>query len=112
MRDRVLHLCVLLLLAGVCASSVAARTPQTSTTAIVVKNLHCAGCAKKVVSKLYTVPGVAGVKTSLKANTAWVTPARSQSPSPKAMWEAVEAAGQQVILLSGPAGKFTELPTE
>ena len=111
MRDRILLLCTMLLLVGICVSVASARTPRSSTTtAILVKDMHCAGCAKKVVGKLYTVPGVAGVKTSLKANTAWVTPASNQTPSPRAMWEAVEQAGQEVIMLSGPAGKYTKKP--
>lgn len=71
---------------------------------IFVKDMHCPVCAKKIASKLNTVPGVGSVKTSVKANRAEVTYQTDKEASPKAMWEAVEKAGFHPTKLVGPDG--------
>ena len=93
---------------AVLASRLWAAAPVHTT--IQVHNMHCASCAKKIASKLYAVPGVIGVKTSVAANTAWVTPQRQRQPSPRALWEAVEKAGFKPARIDGPAGAFTAKP--
>lgn len=79
-------------------------------TKITVAGMDCAGCAKKVASKLKEVPGVAVVQTDVKAKTATVV-ARAQAVlSPRALWEAVEKAGDKPVKLEGPTGTFTKKP--
>jgi copper chaperone CopZ len=79
-------------------------------TVIEVDNMHCANCARKIARKLYSVPGVVGVRTNVAANTATITPQQQRQPSPKALWEAVESAGFKPIKLHGPHGEFTTKP--
>ena len=81
-------------------------------THILVKDMHCADCAKKIARKLYSVKGVKGVRAVVKTNTATVTPEKDKQPSPLAMWEAVEQAGFTPIKLVGPAGEFKGKPKE
>ena len=81
-------------------------------TQIVVKDMHCTDCAKKIARKLYAVKGVKGVRAVVKTNTATVTPEKDKQPSPLAMWTAVEEAGFTPLKLVGPAGEFKEKPKE
>ena len=80
------------------------------TTAVTTKKM-CPNCAKKIASKLYAVPGVIEVRANVKKDVAFVTPQRSKTLSPKALWTAVEQAGHVVVKLSGPSGVFTTKPT-
>lgn len=105
----------LLLLVAVCvsfqqagSSALAANTSKETT--ITVTDMHCKHCAKKIAAKLYLVPGVLEVQASVKANKAKIKPQADLAPSPKAMWEAIEAAGFVPVRLSGPAGEFTAKP--
>ena len=93
-----------LLVAG---AALAAATPRT---VIAIPGLHCGGCAKKVTTSLATVPGVAGSTADLKAKTITVNVKAGQAPSPRALWEAVEKAGQVPTKLECPAGTFTAKP--
>ena len=83
---------------------------RTSATTVYVKNMHCETCAKKIAGKLYTVAGVVKVRTNYKKNIAVITPQRSKNPSPKALWEAVEAAKFVPVKIAGPSGTFTKKP--
>jgi copper chaperone CopZ len=76
----------------------------------VVDDMHCAACAKKIAAKLYGVPGVIDVVTSVPDNTATITPQRLKQPSPRALWEAVEKAGFKPLKLEGPQGTFASKP--
>ncbi len=105
-RRSMLALTAGVVLAGVPEAQAAGLSPTT----IYVKNIHCANCASKIARKLYTVPGVSQVATSVKSHMARVTPSQRQAPSPQKMWEAVEAAGFEVVKLSGPQGTFTVKP--
>ncbi len=75
-------------------------------TAIYVVDMHCAGCAKKVSSRLFKVKGVMKVRTDIKADVAVVTPQTKKQIDPKAAWAAVQAAGQVPVKLVGPQGTF------
>lgn len=75
-------------------------------TAIYVVDMHCAGCAKKVSSRLFKVKGVMKVRTDIKADVAVVTPQTKKQIDPKAAWEAVQAAGQVPVKLVGPQGTY------
>lgn len=79
-------------------------------TEISVEGMHCPSCAKKIAAKLSALPGVAAVSTDVKAAQVQVTATAKTDPSPKAMWEAVEAAGYKIVKIEGPGGSFTEKP--
>jgi copper chaperone CopZ len=101
---------VLLAVLLIAASRGIAHAANSAMTTIRVKDMHCESCAKKIRSKLFTVAGVVNVQTNVKANVATVTPQRDRQPSPRAMWEAVEQAGFQVMQLEGPSGTFSSKP--
>ena len=111
MQIRILSL---LLLLALCFTSwqgdATAANPTPVKTTITVTDMHCKHCAQKIASKLYLVPGVLEVRASLKANQARISPQANLAPSPKALWEAIEAAGFVPVSLSGPAGEFTSKP--
>lgn len=81
---------------------------ESPTTSVVVKKMHCTGCAKRIAAKLYEVRGVKEVKVDVAAKTLLV--AGGENVSPRALWEAVEAAKDQPVRLAGPRGSFTEKP--
>jgi copper chaperone CopZ len=95
-------------LVAVCAGWLVAAEPQT--TAVYVDDMHCPACAKKIVTKLQTVEGVASVNADVGAGQAIVTPNGKAKLSPRALWEAVETAGYTPTKLVGPSGAFTEKP--
>lgn len=83
---------------------------EVKTTTILIKGMHCGGCAKKVAGKLKAIPGVADAAVDASTSLATVTPQVGKAPSSRALWEAVEKAGYTTVKLSGPAGEFTEKP--
>ena len=83
---------------------------EVKTTTILVKGMHCGGCAKKVATKLKAIPGVADAAVDASTSLATVTPQAGKAPSSRALWEAVEKAGYTTVKLSGPSGEFTEKP--
>ena len=87
----------------------AAPTPA-STIKLRVDDMHCKTCAKKIARKLYAVPGVVKVAANLKTHTALVTPQKQRTPSPRAMWEAVEKAGFKPVSLEVGGQKFKKKP--
>ncbi len=89
---------------------VSAEAAESHITVIQVKNMHCGNCAKKISRKLYTVKGVLKVTCNVKQNKVWVHSQASVKASPRAMWEAVEAAEQVMVKLNGLHGVFTEKP--
>lgn len=88
-----------------------AEMPDTKDyTAIHVTDMHCMSCAKKIAARLYPLSGVLRVHADVEKDIAYVVPQKTKSPSPKAMWEAVEKAGFKPLSMSGPGGKFTSKP--
>jgi copper chaperone CopZ len=102
------YLLAIVIIACLQQSEAFAATPTFTT--IVVDDMHCGACAKKIAGKLYGVPGVLEVRADVKKNTAYVAPQKQKSLSPKKLWEAVEAAGFKPVKLHGPAGNFTSKP--
>lgn len=92
------------------ASFAIAQTPAPPSTAIIVPKMHCMGCAQKMATELYKVPGVGQVFVDIKTTTMTIRPKDGQAPSPRGMWEAVEGAGYQPSRLQGPGGVFTTKP--
>ena len=112
---RILMAVALVLLAGTIigwGNWAGAAGTTTRVTTIVVKDMHCAACANKIAAKLYTVSGVVEVRADVKRNVTFVGPQEQKLPSPRALWEAVEAAGFQPVQLVGPAGRFTSKPAQ
>jgi copper chaperone CopZ len=87
-----------------------AEAEEVQQTAILIGNMHCTECAKKIARGLYAVPGVVGVIADVKTNLAHVTPQKTKQPSPRALWEAIELAKFQPVKLVGPYGTFTSKP--
>ena len=86
-----------------------APAPSPVTT-ISVPDMDCPNCAKGVATKVAAVPGVAKVETNVKERLVRVTPKDRVVVSPKALWLAVEAGGQDPARLEGPSGTFTKTP--
>ncbi len=102
---------VLLLTFFACTTGVSllrAETPASN--ALVVKNMHCEGCAKRLRTRLYKVPHVLKVTTDVKEGTAILLPAAGKTISPKAIWEATEAEKFEIAKLTTPNGTFTSKP--
>ena len=78
--------------------------------AVYVDDMHCKACAKKIARKLYTVPGVGAVRANVKKNFALITPQNGKDPSPRAIWEAVEATKFKPVKLVTPRGTFKTKP--
>lgn len=90
------------------ASQSSAAEPAWSS--IQVKEMHCAGCAKKIAARLYAVRGVKEVRVDVDEKTLFVAPQQNAVLSPLEMWEAVENAKDVPVRLAGPSGTFTEKP--
>ncbi|MCA9205412.1 MAG: heavy metal-associated domain-containing protein [Pirellulaceae bacterium] len=101
-----------MLLTGWLVSTANAASPVKNASAIVVKDMHCATCAQKIAAKLYAVPAVLEVRADVKSNTAYIVPQSNKQVSPRALWEAVEAAGFEPVALNGPSGSFKSKPTK
>lgn len=99
-----------LLVAFGAPSSSQAAERSSRLTLIVVQDMHCAACAKKIATKLYAVQGVQEVRANVQKNSTYIAPRPQTTPSPRKMWEAVESAGFKPVKLVGPAGVFTSKP--
>ena len=69
---------------------------------ITVANMHCKGCAKKIVARLYTVPGVKSVSVDVRSKTLTVTPQKAKAVSPRQLCEAIETADDRPLRVVGP----------
>ncbi len=96
------------------ASSVVNAAPTVpaarGTITINVEKMCCGGCAKRIATQLYDVPGVAEVESNIEAKTVTVRPEARKTPSPKAIWEAVERGKDVPLKLVSPQGTFTKKP--
>lgn len=110
MLRRHLITCSLAAMALAMTSNSLSLAAEPRPTVLTVKGMHCAGCAKKIAGKLTAVPGVEGVEADVPKSYFVVTPAVERTPSPKALWEAVEKAGYTAVKLEGPSGTFTKKP--
>lgn len=94
---------------GLVVSTHAQEQPPAYTV-ITVEKMHCAGCAKRIGTKLYEVPGVKAVQVDVEKKLLWVHPEPGKQPSPRGLWEAVEKASDRPTRLHGPYGIFVEKP--
>ena len=79
-------------------------------TRIDVKGMHCVMCAKKISTKVQTMPGIASAVADSKTGVVTVTTKPNASVSPKSLWEVIEAAGYKPVRLAGPSGTFEAKP--
>ncbi len=89
---------------------IVAQAEPPALTTIVIEDLDCPSCAKKVAAKLKAVPGVAKVECDVEKTIAVVTAQAGKAPSPRALWDAVEQAGFRPTKLTGPSGTFVAKP--
>lgn len=68
------------------------------------------GCAKRISGKVTAVPGVAEMKVDLKAKTLWAVHKQGVTPSPRALWEAIEQTDHTPTRMESPAGTYTVKP--
>lgn len=94
----------------VLAGLASARGPAPAFTRVTLTELHCMGCAKKISKQVTAVAGVAEMRVDLKAKTIWAIHKPGMTPSPKALWEAIERGDHKPTLMEGPQGKFTSKP--
>ena len=99
---------------GCCAAEQPAQPAKgdAAATRISVDGMSCAGCAKTVGKAVSGVEGVESAVADVKTKTLTVTAKKGASPSPKAMWEAVEKAGYTPTRIEGAAGTFEKKPTK
>ena len=100
--------------AAVALSALAAQAQQPApapASTITVPEMDCAGCAKKLGEALVKVTGVAKAEYDVKARTIKLTHKAGETPSPKALWEAVEKEDKEPKKLETPAGTYTKKPT-
>jgi copper chaperone CopZ len=87
-----------------------AQQPPQAWTKVTLEEIHCMGCAKKISAKVTAVPGVAQMRVDLKAKSIWAVHKQGMTPSPKALWEAVEAAEHKPTRVETPSGSYTSKP--
>lgn len=88
-----------------------AQTPSPPVyTKVTLTELHCMGCAKRIAKKVNAVPGVAQMRVDLKAKTLYVIHKPGMTPSPRAVWVAIEEEEHTPVRMETPKGVFTEKP--
>jgi copper chaperone CopZ len=80
------------------ALPVPAEEPVVTKTIVTISNMHCEGCAKRIRARLFTLPNVSKVTTTLSKNEAVIEPSQGKAVSAYAVWDALEK------------GEFTEKP--
>jgi copper chaperone CopZ len=94
-----------------CVWTVAAQQPAPlGRSVITVPTMDCAGCAKKVVGLVQTVPGVGQVTPNVEARALVVLAQPNVGVSPRGLWDAVQKAGYVPSKLESPYGVFTTRP--
>lgn len=93
---------------GLIVAAAEAATPNRATTIIIT--MENENCANRIAASLREVPNVGEARADVPRRIVTVTPAGLRSPSPRALWEAVEKTSHTVVQLQGPHGKFTSKP--
>lgn len=93
------------------AGLISAQTPAPAFTRVKVEGMDCMGCAKKINKKVMAVPGVAEMRVDLKSRTIWAIHRPGQTPSARAIWEAIERADHTPTRMDTPSGSHTARPT-
>jgi len=91
-------------------ASTAQQLPlQGSATYIVIDNLHCQGCAKKIAAQIYAIKGVTKVSVDMAQETLIVETQRDAQVSP---WNLIDAVTQAEERPVGVIGTYGELAIE
>jgi copper chaperone CopZ len=86
------------------ATEVQQKQQANTPLSIVIDNLHCQGCAKKIAAQLYAVKGVTKVSVDMQHDTLFVE-ARPEAPlSPWNLIHAVTQANERPLAVNGPYG--------
>jgi copper chaperone CopZ len=91
-------------------ASMFADAAEPAVTTISVKGMQCAACAGHVAESLQAIAGVEKAQADAAKATAIVTAKGNATPSPRALWEAIEKAGYTPVKLVAPSGTFTTKP--
>ena len=73
---------------------------------IVIDNLHCKGCAKKIAAQLYALKGVTKVSVDMQTETLFVETSPDTAISPWLVINAVAKAKERPLTVTGPHGKL------
>lgn len=80
--------------------------PPQGTTIVVIDNLHCKGCARKIASQIYTIPGINEVRADMQQSTMIVKNNNGQSLSAWALIGAVANAKERPLAIIGASGRM------
>jgi len=69
---------------------------------LTIKGMTCEACSTHVTSAVRKVPGVAAASVSYKGGYAVVVPSAKSAPNPKSLLRAVEDAGYNAAVHTGP----------
>lgn len=106
----VIKVCLALtVLAGLAVVS-SAWAPAVAYTAVVLDDIHCMGCARKIAKHVHTVPGVFEMRVDLKTKMIWAMHRQGMTPSPGALWDAIEAADHLPKKMQTPTAIYTSKP--
>lgn len=86
-----------------------ARADGPAATAITCQRM-CPKCGHKIAERLRAMPGVADAQANVETKTIVVVARPQAAPSPRVLWETVEAGGENPVFLQGPSGTFTQKP--
>jgi copper chaperone CopZ len=93
----------------VCVAALAAQSAPAYTR-VTLEELHCAGCARRISEKVTAVPGVAEMRVDLEKKTIFAIHKPSMTPSPKALWNAIEQTDHTPIRMDTPTRTYTSKP--
>ena len=106
-KSRLLTAAALLLALGLTVFAEAAESKKST---VITVGEMCGGCVKRITAKLEKTSDIADIQCDVKAKTVTVTPEKSKTLSPRALWEAMEEIGKTPKKLAGPSGTFTSKP--
>lgn len=86
------------------ASEVQQKQQMNAPLSIVIDNLHCKGCAKKVAAQLYAVKGVTKVSVDMQREALFVEAQPGAPLSPWNLIHAVAQANERPLAVNGPYG--------
>ena len=73
---------------------------------VVIDNMDCKGCAKKIASRLYTLKGVTKVTVDMKTETLTISLRRGVTASPWRILDAVAKAKERPLKVLGAHGEL------
>jgi copper chaperone CopZ len=86
------------------ATEVQKKQQANAPLSIVIDNLHCQGCAKKIAAQLYAVKGVTKVSVDMQHETLFVEARPEAQLSPWNLIHAVTQANERPLAVNGPYG--------